>query len=114
MRNDRIPHNSTFALSLFQLQHEHLLEVLDSTATASLPQTVTEEEVEEVEEGGGEAQMEELQPTHHHSPNSVILQAGAVADIQTETEDSMAPVRWCSSILIYRFYILFSMSPCSC
>ena len=58
---------------------------------------MTEEKEEEVEEGGGEAQMEELQSTHHH--DSVILQAGAVADIQTEAEDSMAPVRWCSSCL---------------
>lgn len=95
--------------SLFQLQHEHLLELLDSTATASLPQTVTEEEVEEA---GGEAQMEELQPTHHHhSPNPVTLQAGAVADTQTETEDSMAPVRWFSSVLIYRFISYFQCLP---
>ena len=61
---------------------------------------MTEEKEEEVEEGGGKAQMEELQSTHHHhSATPVILQAGAVADIQTEAEDTMAPVRWCSSCL---------------
>ena len=55
---------------------------------------MTEEKEEGVEEGGGEARMEELQSTHRHrSATPVILQAGAVMDIQTEAEDSMAPVR---------------------
>ena len=89
--------------SLPQLQHEHLLELLDTTAASSPPPAVEEEEEErEVEEEEKEKEKEEevevhvenLQSTRHHPPPHLIPQITAVRDLQTELppEDSMAPV----------------------